>query len=230
MFPLIRFYCSDMECIFLIYWMALLQLNISKIIKEPKVPCFSRCRQFFISSSWNDQPWNVASSKWSFQLMAVSWSCVPALTWVWFIIQSKPWVGQRPGEMEGTSTTGAFLSLVTVKRKGDMSKHFSSPRFQHHQRCTASLSHHTARPPHTGKDPGDTSADEQAIPVSDDTRTGLFNTDLCALHGHALLFYTLESARVGPICFLMEQKRFLLITCREKESNLQWNAALFAPF
>lgn len=64
------------------------------------------------------------------------WLCVgpvvPALMWVWFIVHSKPWVGQRPGEMEGTSTTGAFPSLMTVKRKGDTSKHSSSPRlFQH---------------------------------------------------------------------------------------------------
>lgn len=80
------------------------------------------------------------------QLMPVSWSCLPALMWVWFIVQFKPWIDQRPDEMEGTSTAGAFLFLMTVKRKGDMSKHFSGPLFQHHQRCTASLFHHTRSP------------------------------------------------------------------------------------
>lgn len=88
---------------------------------------------FVLSSSWNDQPQHASSAEWSFQLMAVCWSCVPALMWVWFIIHSKPWVGQRPGGMEGTSTTGAFPSLVTVKRKGDTSKHSSSSSFSPHQ-------------------------------------------------------------------------------------------------
>lgn len=120
-----------------------------KFSKEPQCSSLLIISSFSTTSSWNDQPWHSAS----FQLMVVSWSCVPALTWVWFIIQFKPWIDQRPGEMEGTSTTGAFLCLVTVKRKGDMSKHFSSPLSQHHQRCTASLLHHTALPPDTGKTP-----------------------------------------------------------------------------
>lgn len=51
--------------------------------------------------------------------------CVYWLTWVWFIVLLKPWVGQRPGGTEGTST-GTSPSLMTVKRRRDLSKHLSS--------------------------------------------------------------------------------------------------------
>lgn len=50
--------------------------------------------------------------------------CVCWLTWVWFIVLLKPWVGQRPGGTEDTSTGAS--SLMTVKRRRDLSKHLSS--------------------------------------------------------------------------------------------------------
>lgn len=50
--------------------------------------------------------------------------CVCWLTWVWFIVLLKPWVGQRPGGTEDTSTGASFL--MTVKRRRDLSKHLSS--------------------------------------------------------------------------------------------------------
>lgn len=46
------------------------------------------------------------------------------LTWVWFLVLLKLWVGQRPGGTEGTSTGAS--SLMTVKRRRDLSKHLSS--------------------------------------------------------------------------------------------------------
>lgn len=126
-------YCSDMSVLHVIHGIECLKQNQHGAHGSPAPTLIVTSVSCHLVEMISPEMWLCVNGHFS------GWLCVgsvsPVLTWVWFIIPSKPWVGQRPGEMEGTSTTGAFLTLVTVKRKGYTSKHFSRPRFFFIQHC-----------------------------------------------------------------------------------------------
>ena len=138
-------YCSDMSVLHVIHGIERLKQNQHGAHGSPAPTLIVTSVSCHLVEMISPEMWLCVNGHFS------GWLCVgsvsPVLTWVWFIIPSKPWVGQRPGEMEGTSTTGAFLTLVTVKRKGYTSKHFSRPRFFFIQHCITFFFffHHTFR-------------------------------------------------------------------------------------
>lgn len=83
--------------------------------------------------------------------------------------------------MEGTSTTGAFLTLVTVKRKGYTSKHFSRPSF-------FSVLHHFFSPHIQEETPATPPLMSRLFPSLMIYSLVFFGTDLRALHANPFLF------------------------------------------
>lgn len=67
--------------------------------------------------------------------------CVCWLTWLWFIVHLKPWVGPRPGGTEATSTAGTSPYPMTVKRRRDPSKHLASLPYLSFQLCITAQAH-----------------------------------------------------------------------------------------